>query len=82
MFGNILKKQKKQFVDLLRLSYDVIKAENPEAVVISGGTAGSSNAGDYIKEMVNAGALNYMDALGIHPYCLIRIQHVRVNMKI
>ena len=58
-----------QYVELLKKAYGIIKYENPEAVVISGSVAGASGAANYVKEMVAAGALNYMDVFGVHPYC-------------
>ena len=58
-----------EFTYFLSRTYEVIKEEYPEAYVVSGGIAGSSYASDYIKEMVESGALDYLDAFGIHPYC-------------
>ena len=64
------------YVPMLQQAYNAIKARNPGTLVISGAPAptgfygGCSGAGcddaPYIQGMVNAGALNYMDCLGIH----------------
>ncbi len=64
------------YTELLRRAYASIKAANPGTLVISGAPAptgyfgGCSGIGcddkPYIEGMVNAGALNYMDCLGIH----------------
>jgi hypothetical protein len=64
------------YAELLRQAYSSIKAKNPDTLVISGAPAptgffgGCSGAGcddaPYVQGMVNAGALNYMDCLGIH----------------
>lgn len=61
-----------QYVELLEKAYGIIKYENPDAYVISGGTSGSGSddtTRTYIQNMVEAGGLNYIDGLGIHPYC-------------
>jgi len=57
------------YTELLKQTYAAIKDENPEAYVVSGGLSGSSGAATFIKEMVAAGAVSYMDAFGTHPYC-------------
>jgi uncharacterized protein YraI len=64
------------YTDLLRRSYNAIKAANPNTMVISGAPAptgffgGCSGAGcdddDYIAGMAAAGAGNYVDCIGIH----------------
>jgi len=64
------------YVPLLQQAYTAIKAKNGGTLVVSGAPAptgyygGCSGAGCddalYVQGMVNAGALNYMDCLGIH----------------
>ena len=64
------------YTDLLRQSYNAIKARNPNTLVISGALAptgffgGCSGAGcddnHYLAGMAAAGAANYMDCVGIH----------------
>ncbi len=64
------------YTDLLRLSYNAIKARNPNTLVISGAPAptgffgGCTGAGcddnHYLAGMARAGAANYMDCIGIH----------------
>lgn len=55
-----------QYVPLLKIAYEEIKAVDPEAVVISGGLC-NWNA-SYLAEMYRAGAKGYFDAVAVHPY--------------
>lgn len=65
----------KEYVDLLHVAYDRIKAVCPSAIVVSGGptpvgfTEQPNNIDDfqYLREMYQAGLQNYCDAVGIHP---------------
>jgi hypothetical protein len=61
------------YTELLRLSYDAIKATNPRTIVISAAPAPTGVNNEtvmsddrYIKGMMDAGARNYMDCIGIH----------------
>lgn len=64
------------YTSLLQQSYNAIKAANPGTMVVSGapaptgffGGCGPNGCDDlpYLQRMVNAGALNYMDCVGIH----------------
>ncbi len=65
------------YVDLLRRSYNQIKSKNPNTLVISGAPAPTGAEGAfgldrvwnddrYINGMVAAGAVNYMDCIGLH----------------
>lgn len=64
------------YTELLRVSYNAIKAANPNTLVISGAPAptgffgGCSGAGcnddQFIQGMAAAGAANYMDCVGVH----------------
>lgn len=64
------------YTDLLRVSYNAIKAANPNTLVISGAPAptgffgGCNPAGCddnyYLAGMAAAGAANYMDCIGVH----------------
>lgn len=64
------------YADLLRRSYQAIKAANPNTLVISGAPAptgffgGCSGGGcddnAFVSGMAAAGAANYMDCLGVH----------------
>jgi uncharacterized protein YraI len=64
------------YTELLRVSYNAIKARNPNTLVISGAPAptgffgGCSGGGCddniYVSRMAAAGAANYMDCLGAH----------------
>ena len=64
------------YTEMLRLAYERIKAINPSVMVISAAPAPTGaeaafpgkvvNDDRYVREMVQAGALNYMDCLGAH----------------
>jgi spore germination protein YaaH len=64
------------YADLLRRSYQAIKGANGSVMVISGAPAPTGaeaafpgqvmNDDNWIREMVNAGGLQYMDCLGAH----------------
>jgi hypothetical protein len=63
------------YVDLLKASYQRIKAIDPSIVVIGGSMGAIVDYGDYainpvrfLTEMYAAGAKNYFDALAFHPY--------------
>jgi hypothetical protein len=63
------------YTELLRRAYEAIKAADPEATVVSAGLA-STNHQDaeavddrvFLEAMYQAGAADYFDALGAHPY--------------
>ena len=54
------------YTKLLKSAYVKIKAVNPEVKVVGGETSGWGTK--YIMDMLNLGAYDYMDAVGIHPY--------------
>lgn len=61
------------YTEMLRLSYDAVKATNPRTLVISGAPAPTGVNNEtvmsddrYIQGMMAAGASNYMDCIGIH----------------
>ncbi len=61
------------YTEMLRLSYDAVKATNPRTLVISGAPAPTGVNNEtvmsddrYIQGMMAAGARNYMDCIGIH----------------
>jgi hypothetical protein len=64
-----------QYVDLLKLSYQAIKASDPDAIVVSGaltptGIDDGVTAYDdvrYLRMMYQAGLKDYADAIGAHP---------------
>ncbi len=64
-----------RYVELLKLAYQAIKAQDPNAVVISGApTPTGVNDGitaiddrTYLQQMYNAGLNRYCDAVGVHP---------------
>lgn len=61
------------YTDLLRVSYEAIKATNPRTIVISAAPAPTGVNNEtvmsddrFIQGMMAAGARNYMDCIGIH----------------
>ena len=61
------------YVKLLKLAYQAIKAADPEAIVISAGLSPTTASGaiatpdvEYLKQMYAAGAKEYFDMLGVH----------------
>ena len=63
------------YAAMLRVSYDAIKAADPDAFVISGGLAavphtvpGHYGAVDYLKAVYANGGGGHFDAVGFHPY--------------
>lgn len=66
------------YVAMLQAVYPAVKAADPTAFVISGGTAstpdnanlanGDMGEREFITAMYAAGGKNYFDAMGIHPY--------------
>jgi len=63
-----------EYVDLLRVAYDRIKAECPTAIVVSGGptpvgytSATAIDDFEYLRQMYEAGLSRYCDAVGVHP---------------
>lgn len=53
------------YVKLLQVAYQAVKEVNPEALVI-GGIAGGPSL--YTREFIEAGGLNWVDALNLHTY--------------
>jgi hypothetical protein len=51
---------------ILKPACEAVKKADPNATFVGGGILGADLG--YIDEMIDAGALNSMDALGIHPY--------------
>jgi hypothetical protein len=62
------------YVLLLKDAYAAIKAQDPEAVVITGGLSPSSNSGgvisptNFLAALYQDGGDGYFDAVGMHPY--------------
>jgi hypothetical protein len=64
-----------RYIQLLKLAYQAIKAQDPTAVVVSGApTPTGLNDGNiaiddrtYLQQMYNAGLRYYCDAVGVHP---------------
>ena len=63
------------YADLLRAVYPVVKAADPDDLVITGGLAATPQTGggligavDYLNGMYAAGAGGHFDAVGFHPY--------------
>lgn len=62
------------YVRLLQLSYQAIKAANPDMIVVSGALTPAGNVGDmavddldYLNQMYANGVKGFFDALGAHP---------------
>lgn len=63
------------FAEMLKVSYDAIKAVDPENFVISGGLAATPQTGgglwgavDYLQKIYANGGGGHFDAVGYHPY--------------
>jgi hypothetical protein len=62
------------YTELLKTTYPVIKLNDPEAFVITGGTAPAATDGnnisrlDFLKCIYENGGKGYFDAVGDHPY--------------
>jgi GH35 family endo-1,4-beta-xylanase len=63
------------YTDMLRQTYEAIKAADPEATVVSAGLASTNHQNAeamddrvFLEAMYQAGAGAYFDALGAHPY--------------
>jgi hypothetical protein len=63
------------YTELLKAAYPVIKAADPNAVVIAAGLGSVISFGNltidpvtYLQEMYDAGAQGYFDAVAFHPY--------------
>jgi VCBS repeat-containing protein len=64
-----------QYTALLKAAYTAIKAADPNAVVVAGAIAATTNidgqavdAVQFVTQMYQAGAAGYFDALSFHPY--------------
>src|SRR4029077_1769593 len=57
-----------QCVDLHRLAYQAIKAEDPNALVVANVTIGAGPLLDYMKEFLSLGGAQYCDVVSSHPY--------------
>ncbi|HJX38279.1 MAG TPA: cellulase family glycosylhydrolase [Anaerolineae bacterium] len=63
-----------EYVELLHVAYDRVKAACPSAIVVSGGptpvgytSATAIDDFQYLRQMYEAGLKNYCDAVGVHP---------------
>jgi len=57
----------KEYLELLKRTYQVIKRENPQAKVVIAMGSGYQESFDYLKELLSLGAGEYFDILGFHP---------------
>ena len=55
-----------QYVSLLKAGYTAVKAVDPSALVVFGGTA--NNDYNFIRRSYDAGAKGYFDVMATHPY--------------
>lgn len=56
------------YVELARHAYPAIKAENADAVVLSGGITSAGLQDGWIERFIELGGLRLVDALSVHPY--------------
>ena len=56
-----------EYVKVLKISYETIKAKNPEIQVILG-SLGAEDRGNYLRKLLDAGAGKYFDVLDFHIY--------------
>ncbi len=68
-----------QYVTLLKVTYEAVKAENPNMLVLGGSLAGTEMA--YLNLMYRLDAQNYYDALAIHPYSGVTGPDECVNIR-
>jgi hypothetical protein len=54
------------YIEMLRSAYTAIKKERPDVIVLGGATSGVPMG--YWEKLMAHGALNFMDALSVHPY--------------
>lgn len=54
------------YYELLKATYEKVKAQNPDVTVVGPTTAGVPL--DWMEELFKLGGLQYMDAVSIHPY--------------
>lgn len=57
-----------QYAKLLKAAYEAIKEAQPGATVIAGALTEMIGSEQFLKDMLSAGAGDYMDALSFHPY--------------
>ena len=57
-----------QYMQFLIIAHDAIKAVNPNAITIGLAVACNSGGAAYLQDLINRGALNYLDALSCHYY--------------
>ncbi|MBO5060989.1 MAG: hypothetical protein J6C82_08760 [Clostridia bacterium] len=75
-----------QYAMLLKAAYEGIKHDdgNPDAIVVGGALTAmtaSYGAEEYLKNMLSAGAHNYMDAFSFHPYVHARYYPDEYSLK-
>lgn len=66
---NALRRPVEDYVKMLKAVYPAVKAANPNAVVV--GLSPSGQAWEWARSAVDAGALDYMDAVSLHPYASV-----------
>ncbi len=68
-----------KYTALLKAAYIAIKAVNPTAIVITGGTAPTESNGidiaaiDFLQQIYNNGGGGSFDGVGHHPYCYSKV---------
>lgn len=58
------------YTEFLKMAYTKAKQADPNCTVLGGSILGTQDASlNYLRSMYDNGAMNYMDAVSIHPYC-------------
>jgi hypothetical protein len=78
-----------EYVSVLQVAYRAFKAAAPHITVVSAGLAPTSGTADgmntddliYAQQMFDAGAANYFDVFGYHPYGFDQAPEVSPNIK-
>ncbi|MFA6099233.1 MAG: hypothetical protein WCV50_06885 [Patescibacteria group bacterium] len=60
-----------EFVDLLKITTPIIRAENPQAKIIVTLDEGDREAADFTNQALELGAGDYFDILSFHPYASV-----------
>lgn len=66
--GSTSRATPEEYVALIRAAYPRVKQVNPAVVVLSGGISDDGLQKGFIDAFIQAGGLNYVDAVSLHPY--------------
>lgn len=69
-WGTVFQDDPSGYTEFLRMAYTKAKQVDPNCTVLGGSILGTHDGAlDYLRSMHDSGAMNYMDAVSIHPYC-------------